>query len=51
MLQRLGANGRMDWFTKYTLEETLHIRAEEVQKWIDRGWLKCRIVQTGRLKK
>jgi len=53
MLRRLGANGRMgqDWFTKYTLAEALHIRAEEVQKWIDRGWLKCRILQTGRLKK
>ena len=53
MLRRLGANGRMgqDWFTKYTLAEALHIRAEEVQKWIDRGWLKRRIVETGRLKK
>jgi hypothetical protein len=53
MLRRLGANGRMgqDWFTKYTLSEALHIRPEEVQKWIARGWLKCRIVQTGRLKK
>jgi hypothetical protein len=53
MLRRLGANGRMgqDWFTKYTLAEALHIRPEEVQKWIERGWLKCRIVQTGRLKK
>jgi hypothetical protein len=38
-------------FTKYTLVDVLHIRAEEVQEWIDRGWLKCRIVQTGRLKK
>jgi len=53
MLRRLGANGRIgqDWFTKYTLAEALHIRAEEVQRWIDRGWLKCRIVETGRLKK
>lgn len=53
MLRRLGANGRMgqDWFTKYTLAEALHIRAEEVQKWIDQGRLKCRIVETGRLKK
>ena len=51
MLQRLGANARMgqDWFTKYTLAEALHIRADEVQKWITRGLLKCRIVQTGRL--
>jgi len=53
MLRRLGANGRMgqDWFTKYTLAEALHIRAQEVQKWIDGGQLKCRIVETGRLKK
>jgi len=53
MLRRLGANGRMgqDWFTKYTLAEALHVRAEEVQKWIDQGRLKCRIVQTGILKK
>lgn len=53
MLRRLGANGRIgqDWFTKYTLAEALHIRAEEVQKWIDRGWLNCRIVETGTLKK
>lgn len=53
MLRRLGANARMgqDWFTKYSLAEALHVRAEQVQKWIQRGWLKCRIVQTGRLKK
>ena len=53
MLRRLGANARMgqDWFTRYTLAEALHVRAELVQKWIERGWLKCRIVQTGRLKK
>jgi|SRR5579862_154503 len=53
MLRRLGANGRIgqDWFTKYTLAEALHIRTEEVQKWIARGWLKCRIVETGKLKK
>jgi len=40
-----------DWFTKYTLAEALHIRATEVQRWIDQGWLKARIVETGRLKK
>ena len=53
MLHRLGASARMgqDWFTRYTLAEALHVRAEQVQKWIDRGWLPCRIVQTGRLKK
>jgi hypothetical protein len=46
MLHRLGANARMgqDWFTKHALAEALHIRVDEVQKWIDRGWLKCRVV-------
>jgi hypothetical protein len=48
MLYRLGASARMgqDSFTKYTLAEALHIRAEEVQRWIQLGWLKCRVVQT-----
>jgi hypothetical protein len=51
MLRRLGATAKMgqDWFTKYTLAEALHVRAEDVQRWIDRGWLPCRTVQTGRL--
>jgi len=53
MLRRLGASAQMgrDWFTKYTLAEALHVRATEVQRWIDRGWLKVRVVETGRLKK
>jgi hypothetical protein len=53
MLYRLGASARMgqDWFTKYTLAETLHIRAEEVQRWISLGWLKCRLVHTGKLQR
>jgi len=53
MLYRLGASTRMgqDWFTKHTLAEALHIRAEEVQRWISLGWLKCRLVQTGKLQR
>ncbi|HEY6349653.1 MAG TPA: hypothetical protein VI636_09610 [Candidatus Angelobacter sp.] len=53
MLHRLGANAQMgrDWFTKYILAEALHLGVVEVQRWIDRGWLKARIVETGRLKK
>lgn len=53
MLHRLGASANMgkDWFTKYTLAEALHIRPQEVQRWIDLGWLKCRTVQTEALKK
>lgn len=53
MLHRLGASTRIgeDWFTKYSLARALHIRSEEVQKWIDRGWLKCRILACGRLER
>jgi hypothetical protein len=48
MLHRLGASARMgqDWFTKHALAEALHVRAEEVQRWIDRGLLKCRMIET-----
>lgn len=53
MLHRLGASAQMgrDWFTTYTLAEALHVRAAEVQRWIQKGWLKARTVETGRLKK
>jgi hypothetical protein len=53
MLHRLGASARMgeDWFTKHSLAEVLHVRAEEVQKWIDRGWLKCRIIGSNGLRR
>ena len=53
MLHRLGASASMgkDWFTKYTLAEALHIRHDEVQKWIDRGWLKSRVIRTGTLER
>jgi hypothetical protein len=53
MLYRLGASAKMgqDWFTKNTLAEALHIRIEVVQRWISLGWLKSRIVQTGKLQR
>jgi hypothetical protein len=53
MLHRLGASAQMgrDWFTIYTLAEALHTSAAKVQRWIERGWLKTRIVEVGRLKK
>jgi hypothetical protein len=53
MLYRLGANARMgeDWFTKHTLARALHIRVEEVQKWIDRGWLKTRKMGSDELRR
>lgn len=53
MLHRLGASARMgqDWFTKHSLARALHIRTEEVQKWIDRGWLRSRVVPCGGLRR
>jgi len=53
MLHRLGASARMgqDWFTKHALAEALHVRADEVQKWIDRGWLKCRTIGSNGLER
>lgn len=53
MLQRLGESAQRgrDWFTIYNLAEALHIRADEVQKWVYNGWLKSRIVQTTGIKK
>jgi len=48
MLRRLGITRTMckDGFTKYSLAALLHIRAEEVQRWIDKGWLVARIQGT-----
>lgn len=53
MLHRLGASAPMgkDWFTKHTLAEALHVHAEQVQKWIDRGLLRSRIVETSGLQR
>jgi hypothetical protein len=47
MLHRLGLGVRQsrEWFTVSLLAEALHISRAEVRKWIDRGWLQCRIVQ------
>lgn len=44
MLHRLGIGGRTgrEWFTKYSLSRALHTRPDEIQKWIDRDWLKSR---------
>jgi hypothetical protein len=44
MLHRLGVGGRTgrEWFTKYSLSRALHTRPDEIQKWIDRGWLQSR---------
>lgn len=44
MLHRLGIGGKTgrDWFTKFSLSRALHTRPDEIQKWIDLGWLKSR---------
>jgi hypothetical protein len=53
MLHRLGESTRRgrDWFTPYTLAEALHVRVDEVQSWISKGWLRCRVVETAGLTK
>jgi hypothetical protein len=32
------------------LAQSLHISRDEVRKWIDRGWLQCRVVQAQSVK-
>jgi hypothetical protein len=51
MLRRMGASATMgkDGFTKYSLAALLHVRPEEIQKWIDRGWLSSRVEGTENL--
>lgn len=53
MLYRLGANAAMgnDGFTKNTLAVALHVSPIQVETWINRGWLKVREVQTGKVKR
>jgi hypothetical protein len=53
MLHRLGESSQRgrDWFTPYSLAEALHVRVDEVQKWINHSWLKCRVVETANVKK
>jgi hypothetical protein len=48
MLHRLGIGGTTgrEWFTKFSLSRALHTRPDEIQKWIDRGWLKSRSLAT-----
>ena len=48
MLHRLGIGGQTgrEWFTKFSLSRALHTRPDEIQKWIDLGWLKSRSLAT-----
>ena len=52
MLHRLGvgATRGRDWFTKFSLSRALHTRPEEIQRWIDRGWLKARAIESSGIK-
>jgi len=47
MLHRLGLGVRQsrEWFTVSLLAQALHISRDEVRRWVDRGWLQCRVVQ------
>jgi hypothetical protein len=48
MLHRLGIGGKIgrEWFTKFSLSRALHTRPDEIQKWINLGWLKSRSLNT-----
>jgi hypothetical protein len=48
MLHRLGIGGKTgrEWFTKFSLSRALHTRPDEIQKWIDLGWLKSSSLTT-----
>ncbi len=48
MLHRLGLGSRQsrEWFTVSLLARALHIGREEVRRWVERGWLKSRVVHT-----
>jgi hypothetical protein len=48
MLHRLGIGGQTgrEWFTKFSLSRALHTRPDEIQNWIDLGWLKSRSLTT-----
>lgn len=52
MLHRLGLGVRQsrEWFTISLLAQALHIGRDEVRKWVDRGWLKCRVVHAQSVK-
>ena len=52
MLHRLGLGVRQsrEWFTVSLLAQALHIARDEVRKWVDRGWLPCRVVQAQSVK-
>lgn len=51
MLRRMGASATMgqDGFTKYSLAALLHVRPEEIQKWIEKGWLSSHVEGTENL--
>ena len=48
MLHRLGVSGKTgrEWFTKFSLSRALHTRPDEIQKWINLGWLRSRALST-----
>jgi len=52
MLHRLGLGVRQsrEWFSLSLLAQALHISRDEVERWITRGWLQSRAVQTSGLK-
>ena len=46
----MGGRTGGDWFTKFSLSRALHTHPDEVQKWINLGWLKSRTLTTAGVK-
>jgi hypothetical protein len=48
---KIGARMRQDVFSKRRLAAVLHVRFYTVDLWIQKGWLKARVIQIGQVKR
>ena len=48
---KIGASMRQDIFSKRRLAAVLHVRFSTVDLWIQKGWLKARVVQIGQVRR
>jgi len=48
---KIGASMRQDVFSKRRLAAVLHVRFCAVDSWIQKGWLKAKVIQIGQLKR
>ena len=48
---KIGASMRQDVFSKRRLAAVLHVRFCAVDSWIQKGWLKAKVIQIGQVKR